>query len=109
MIKVFENQNGAATSKVVYWGGGIGSVLATGTITATLQVSIDNGTTWSDVGDDSLSNAGGFNFSLPFGCLVRLNATAATAANAVIGTVVDKTHDYAGGVPREYEDPLFVT
>ena len=107
MIKVFDNQTGSGTSAVIYWGGGIGTVLATGTITATLEVSFDSGATWAAVGDDSLSGAGGFNFSLPLGCLIRLNASAATAANAVIGLVVDKSHEYSGGVPREYEDPLF--
>ncbi len=108
MIKVFDNQTGAATSAEILWGGGIGTVLATGTITADLEVSIDNGVTWTAVGDDSLSGAGGFNFSLPLGCMVRLNASAASGADAVIGTVVDKTHEFAGAVSREIENGLFV-
>lgn len=66
------------------WVGGLGTFAVAGTFgsgTVKLQASLDNGTTWIDVGTDVTFTATGMaNFHLPV-CHVRVNLSGATSPN----------------------------
>lgn len=78
--------NASATSNPVAWPGGPGTFLATATFgggTVKLQVMSPDGTNYIDVGSDTtLTAAGGGNFELPPGAMIRVNIATATAVYA---------------------------
>lgn len=77
-INVILEANGSTS--VVDWRGGPGILLAQGDFgsgTLTLEFSIDGGTTWTPVGDASLTEGGGWRFDLG-ACQLRGTLAGAT-------------------------------
>lgn len=67
MAVFFNGQTSNATSSVTQWTGGTGTFYAQGTFdgaTVQVQVSFDNGVTWLNISDASLTSAGAFNLEI---------------------------------------------
>lgn len=92
-----ETISGNDTTEVIDWAGGTGVMLCQGTFTAaSLEYSLDGGSTWTDVGTDTeLTAAGGGVFTL-CACKIRVDVTGTTTTVRVketgLGRQVDSAH-----------------
>lgn len=81
--QIFDGQSSDANASSESWPGGVGQMVGAGTFgggTLKLQMSPDDGTTWVDINDASITAAGVKNFELN-SCDIRLVLTGSTGAD----------------------------